>query len=759
MEECVHLFGIRHHGPGSARSLTKALEALKPDCIFVEVPQDAETVVAVAGAADIKPPVALLIYVPDEPAKAIYIPFAEFSPEWVAMRYAFEHGIKARFMDLPMSIQFCMRFEESAENNAPCGSRFSEESYRQDPFRYIAEATGFSDIERWWERMVETRIETREIFEAISLAMDVLREKENLNENPSPNDLLDRKREAFMRQTIRSGRKEGCRKIAVVCGAWHVPALRNLPPAARDSELLKGLQKIKTAATWIPWTHGRFQFSTGYRAGIQSPGWYQHLWECGKSGELTTKSSILWISKIARFLREEDLVISTAHVIETIRLAEALTTLRNHPVPGLTELMDATVSVICAGDPLVLKLIHEKLLVDEKLGSVPPDSPQVPLQKNLAALQKGLRLLPEVNKKNLDLDLRKEMDLSRSQLLHRLTILGIPWGKTVSVRGKTGTFHEIWELQWLPEFSLLLIEASVWGNTVDSAASAFIAKKSFEMNLSELARFLEISLLADLTDAINLLLERLRDESALTSDIGLMMDGLVPLAEIARYGNVRKTSIESVSLAIRTFVARICAGLISACNSMNDEASEIMFKRLIATSLALKTIDEEDLLESWNETLMNFLNLQNLNGLLSGGTCRILFDSGKLDSDNVSIHLSRIISSGENPSRTAAWIEGFLYESGQLLLLNEKLWDVVDSWVSGLSENVFMQTLPLLRRTFSRFPPAERRQIGKQVKNEKKSKTPSDFSLPLNFNFEKAGSILPLVSQILGIAESKGNSE
>ena len=40
----THLFGIRHHGPGSARSLRLALEALKPDIVLIEGPPDAQEV-------------------------------------------------------------------------------------------------------------------------------------------------------------------------------------------------------------------------------------------------------------------------------------------------------------------------------------------------------------------------------------------------------------------------------------------------------------------------------------------------------------------------------------------------------------------------------------------------------------------------------------------------------------------------------------------------------------------------------------------
>ena len=36
------IFGVRHHGPGCARSLQAALEQLKPDIVLVEGPPDAQ---------------------------------------------------------------------------------------------------------------------------------------------------------------------------------------------------------------------------------------------------------------------------------------------------------------------------------------------------------------------------------------------------------------------------------------------------------------------------------------------------------------------------------------------------------------------------------------------------------------------------------------------------------------------------------------------------------------------------------------------
>ena len=99
------VYGIRHHGPGSARSLRAALEEQKPDLILIEGPPEADALVPLIADPDMWPPVALLAYVPGEAGQAAFWPFAEFSPEWQAMRYATAAGVPARFCDLPAAHQ------------------------------------------------------------------------------------------------------------------------------------------------------------------------------------------------------------------------------------------------------------------------------------------------------------------------------------------------------------------------------------------------------------------------------------------------------------------------------------------------------------------------------------------------------------------------------------------------------------------------------------------------------------------------------
>jgi hypothetical protein len=254
---------------------------------------------------------------------------------------------------------------------------------RQDPLGWVAQAAGYSDGERWWEHIVEQRRDSVELFTAIQELMTALRA-----EFPEEVGPLETWREAHMRQTIRAARQAGYQRIAVVCGAWHVPALVDLSQATADGKRLRGLAKTKVTATWVPWNYERLALWSGYGAGIESPGWYHHLWS------QPDEAAIHWLSRVAALFRAEDLETSPAHIIEAIRLAETLAALRDRPLPGLPELLEAIQAVFCSGYTAPLDLIRQKLLVSDRLGRIPPETPLLPIQQDLVRLQQRLRLEP-----------------------------------------------------------------------------------------------------------------------------------------------------------------------------------------------------------------------------------------------------------------------------------------------------------------------------------------------------------------------------
>src|SRR5215475_12743357 len=112
MDERVHLFGIRHHGPGSAASLVAALDALQPSAVLIEGPPEGDALISYAAAPGMRPPVALLAYAKDDPALAVFYPFAVFSPEWQAMRWSLRQQRPVRFIDWPAAMSLACRAEE-----------------------------------------------------------------------------------------------------------------------------------------------------------------------------------------------------------------------------------------------------------------------------------------------------------------------------------------------------------------------------------------------------------------------------------------------------------------------------------------------------------------------------------------------------------------------------------------------------------------------------------------------------------------------
>lgn len=344
-----------------------------------------------------------------------------------------------------------------------------------------------------------------------------------------------------MRLQVRAARREFAEGVAVVCGAWHVPALRRRATVAADRALLKGLPRTKVDMTWVPWTHRRLSRAGGYGAGIESPGWYGHLFAA------VDRPVERWLTKVAGLLRAEDRIVSPAHVIEATRLAETLAVIRGRPLPGLTEATDAVRAVMCDGSDVPLALVHDRLVVGDVLGEVPAGAPAVPLQRDLTRAQRRLRLRPEAPVRELELDLRKETDAGRSRLLHRLRLLGVGWGEAVASRS-TGTFREAWRLRWEPELSVRVAEAGVWGTTVLSAATARAqADAVTARGLAEVTALAERCLLAELPDALAPVMRILADRAALDTDVGHLAQALPALVRSLRYGDVRGTDTRALA--------------------------------------------------------------------------------------------------------------------------------------------------------------------------------------------------------------------
>jgi hypothetical protein len=247
-------------------------------------------------------------------------------------------------------------------------------------------------------------------------------------------------------------------------------------------------------------------------------------------------------------------------------------------------------------------------------------------------------------------------------------------------------------------------------------------------------------------------MQRVQSEAAVSTDINHLMDALPPLANIVRYGNVRGTGAGMVTHVVDGLVARISIGLPGACASLNDEAAEEMYGRIVATHGAITLLSNDDHTERWRRTLSILADQSGIHGLLAGRATRILMDAAIFSGEESARRMSLALSRAADPPAAAAWIEGFLKGSGIALLHDDALWAVLDTWVDTLHPDTFTALLPLLRRTFSTFSAPERRQMGQRAASGRATRPTTTSTTTPNFDLERAEAILPLLSQLLGVS-------
>lgn len=700
----LHILGIRHHGVGSARNVAAALLQLQPDIVLVEGAPELTPLLSWVGHAALHPPVALLGYNIQAPQQAVFYPFVHFSPEWQAIQYANTHRVPVRALDMPLAI----RFQDVAQQLGVA----SPTEATHDPLQTVASIEGYPTAAHWWEARIEALTDTLQPlahFEAIMLLMETLRTERPSQETFSENTL----REAYMRAQLRQVQRELYSTIVVVCGAWHAPALRD-PMAAEkaDEAMLKRMpkSKISIGATWIPWTYERLSIESGYGAGLTAPGWYAHQWEH------PTDEGARWLSRVAQWLRDRHIDASTAHVIEALQLARALSALRQNERPNLDTLQEAVQAVMCMGDGILLELIRQEMIVGHATGRVPDQLPKVPLQADFEQRARKASLALKEALITYTLDLRKPTDLQRSILLHSTNALNMTWATPSPIDGK-GTFKEQWTTQWQPEQALELIDKAPWGNSIEVAASNWLEHNAaLATTVTVAANLLAKALLAELWGILPNLTQRLETLAADATDVADLMDALLPLLHIQQYGNVRKTQRTALVPLTESLAMRVCLGLPNALYGLSASSAQPFLTKIPALDAAFRALDNATVRTAWQHALFNIADLLKTHGAIAGLATRLLFDRQWADTDWTVQRFGRALSAAQPPSEAAAWAEGFLTGSSMLLLYDAQLWGILCTWLANLPVEQFMAQLPVLRRTFARFTPAERRQLGEKAK-------------------------------------------
>ncbi|GBR01264.1 DUF5682 family protein [Asaia lannensis] len=776
MDPRLHFFGIRHHGPGSAASLIAALDDLAPALVLIEGQPEADRLVPYAALEGMTPPLALLHYQTDNPANAVFSPFADYSPEWQALLWAARHNRNVRFIDWPAAC--LLAWEDTSVppgRETPAAGNFADNDQDQktytddhqaelqaitklDPLDDLAQLAGYADGEAWWHAMVEHAAPGPAVFAAIDTAMTALRDSAETGSLLTPQryrrDLL---REAFMRIALRQALKDEEGQIAVVTGAWHVPALKRKTGYSADRALIRDLKKVRTDSAWVPWSDARLASGSGYSAGVTAPGWYRHLWHLKERAvqlPLTAESFTAgWLAKVSGLLRSEGLVTSSASTLEAARLALALAAIRGKSLPDLAEMQDAAHAVLCHGETAPLSLIQSRLLIGEQIGALDPAVPQIPLARDLERWQKKCRLKPETEPRDITLDLRTEAGLLRSTLLHRLTVLDLPWGRLVDGAAGRGTYREIWRMSWSPSYAIALVQALPYGVTIEQAANnKAIADAGRSADIAVLSGLVRQCLLADLPDATDQVITRLHDVAVTTQSMASLMESVVTLVSLLRYGGARPLPEAALRTLVWTLCVEICAGFSFSCRGIDKKAACSTKEVMAGFDQSVTLFGEAHLTGLWDHALRSAIAHDTVSPTIRGTALRLLHDRQAEPVTFVLAGFSRSLLPPVPAADAGDFIESFLSGGAEILVQDHALLAALDDWIMTLDETQFIEILPMMRRSFSDFALTTRKRLLDTLLQPTPTKAvyAGDTTGPLSAIFSNEA--LPLLCRILGLA-------
>lgn len=754
----VNVFGVRHLSPMGAWQLRQYLNRVQPEVVLIEGLTDATELISDITRKGTKPPIAILAYTDSLPVRTLVYPLAFYSPEYQALAWTKENRAKAEFIDLPSELFLGLQdveaellekarqaAEEKAKEELEKGSPAlleqtspipAEDTATIDPasahapeprgslYERFANLAGESDYETYWERHFEHN-DSDESYRLGSLEFGrSLRELEQDAPRWRAENIV---REAYMRrrivETIEAGHPP--EKIVAVCGAFHAPVLTGEFPPMTDDELAS-LRKRTSKLTLMPYSYFKLSSQSGYGAGNHAPAYFELLWQALDAGDLH-ELPLVYLSRVARHLRENGTHRSTAEVIEGVRLARTLSAMKNGLAPTLRDLRDAAVTLIGHGELSTVKEALARVDVGTAIGELPKGVSQTSIQSDFEREMLRLKLekYKTTVKQELSLDLRENrqakteeaayLDLGRSSFLHRLRVLEVPFAGLAPQKQGSTTWKEVWNVQWSPESEIALVEAVLLGETVE-LATAYKFKTQLDKctSIGEAAERVKDACQCGLMQSMELARRRLQELAAESTEFVGVAHAANQLGIVARYGDVRKFDPAPLLPLVDELFVQGSLALFPAANCDNQAAKGMLVGIDELNKVCLEFHDRVDE-PMWVDRLKKLADSDDRNPILSGYACAMLLERGLIANDDLAREVSRRISPGVPADLGAGWFEGLSRRNRYALLARQPLWEQLASYVSSLDDEQFRRALVFLRRAFGGFSPQEKRHIAENL--------------------------------------------
>lgn len=543
------LYGVRHHSPACAVALPPLLDAFAPTVIALELPADLGRWIEWLGHPEAEAPLAVAA-VSQRGDDLGFYPFADFSPELVAIRWARAAGVPVVAIDLPSSRR---PPRERGGEVLGIAERLAPEG--DDSWEHLVEAPGtLADPER---------VRRGALLYGWALRLDAAR-----GDGVSQ---LDRAREAHMREAIAELARVRGARIAAVIGAFHAAALLPKPalweppsdPSPPGAELVSSL---------IPYAFELLDARSGYPAGIRDPQWQQRLWATQRDrGDVGTLVAACLV-EITRAVRAMGLPASVPDAHAAAEVASSLARLRGLAAPGRRELVEGVQTALTHGELLgrgrIVARAMEAVLVGRHRGHTAPGTPRSGLAPHVAELFAELALpfthdVPAParhDRRDPDLDLRldplrSKLDRRRHVALCRLRACGIPYATQTTSTAQAGlpALTVGWRVELTPATFAMIELAGLRGVTLRQASAGALRAERTRLEADDKLTAMAMVGLA---------------EAAAEAGAGALVCDL--LAELTGPRLAEATLAELISLL--GLVDRIVAGHLVALPTSEDDA-------------------------------------------------------------------------------------------------------------------------------------------------------------------------------------------
>jgi len=711
--EKPYIFGIRHLSPAGAFYLQKFLDEKKPELVLVEGPEDLNSQMENITNRNTKPPIAILAYTKELPVRTILYPLAEYSPEYQAFLWCKKNNACCRFFDLPSGVflSFPERHRDTEDTDV-------------DVYSLLDQNTDGDGHETFWERTMEQATDADGYMHGANAFGRELRKAEEEQGTIKIENIV---RESYMRRRIADALAEGFApgRIVVVTGAYHVEGLLNEELLPMSDDEIKSLPEAEADHTLMPYSYYRLSARSGYGAGNKAPAYYGLLWK-GLLRNEPMYAAYSYLSKIAGYQREHGTPVSSAEVIEAVRLACALAGFKDGSIPSLRDLRDAAITCIGKGSLSSISLAVADTEIGTAIGNLPEGTSRTSIQDDFYRKLKEYKLekYRSITAQDLALDLRENrrvsseksafLDLHRSFFLHQLRVLGVSFAGYMGGDQGNATWAEYWVLRWTPEAEMELVDAALEGDTVEQAASFHMKEQiAGAADIGGIARVIEDGFTCGLASTVSYAISALQGMAVDAVSISALAKTVHHLSTVISYGDIRKLDPAPLEPVLRQMFYRACLILPESCtcdDAASNEMAEAM-EQLNNASITHGFLDKQ----AWLKALSETAHRDDLNTKLSGFAMALLLGHNYADAEMLATEVQRRLSKGVPADAGAGWFEGLAMKNHYALIARLSLWHDLDNYIMSLDGEEFKRALVFLRRAFADFTSAEKDAVAENL--------------------------------------------